>query len=267
MFGFFLVLKAELVRSLIYTRRYLFAAVVQMGLTYGLLLFLVLGYGMYSGEADLSTLLKAQGNRLIAFLVWTFASAAIGLFTSSIQSSAETGVLEQLCMSPHGLSTILLAQAAGATLFQFSYVAVLYAIVTLTVKMNLVLPLGSVLLVLVLTILGLYGFAFIFGGLSLLFKRIGPVAIILRITLLPLAFVNLDGFPTAMKRLAQSAPMLQGTQMLKKLMVDDVSLVELIKSNDMTILVANTAAWLVVGLILFTFMENLSRDKGVLGSY
>ncbi|NLF58282.1 MAG: hypothetical protein GX580_11660, partial [Candidatus Hydrogenedens sp.] len=107
--GFFLVMKAELVRSFIIMRRYWFRTITGMIMGYGMLMVLVAGF-IYSRPQVEENLNKfsdpaAATNFVLGFIIGMFAFGVVGMFTQGIQGMATTGVLEQLCMSPHGLIT------------------------------------------------------------------------------------------------------------------------------------------------------------------
>jgi len=271
--GFLLTLKAELVLYFIYAKRYIFATLFQAVLAYFVIVYFLLNQDLFgSGNGS------EQGTKLVGFLMWMFASQAIGLFTGQIRSAAETGVLEQLCLSPHGLVTIFCARAVGVTSFQFLYVGILYTLVTRTQEIPVNLAPASVALVLVMTLVGLYGVGFILGGLSLMFKRIGQVAILLRIFLLFVVFSpnvfdpGYTGQLLPFKIPLSFVPLYPGTSMLKLLMAPDgtgaaTSLLELAKSGELWLLVINSGLWFAIGVGIFKLCENVSRDRGGLGTY
>ncbi len=267
--GFFLTLKAEFVLYFIYAKRYILATIFQAVFTYAVFFFILLNPNLFR-EATQDINIEAE--RLVAFLMWMFASQAIGLFTGQIRSAAETGVLEQLCLSPHGLVTIFCARAVGVTSFQFLYVSLLFTVVTMSMDISVNLAPGSVALVLGMTLVGLYGVGFILGGLSLMFKRIGQVATLLKILLLLIVFYEYEGSSLLVERLLRFVPLYPGTSMLKRLMVPDkdgvvVALTELIGSGELLILIINSAIWFAIGVGIFKLCENVSRDRGGLGTY
>ena len=107
------------------------------------------------------------------------------------------------------------------------------------------------------------------GGLALLYKRIGPVTMMFRGALLFVtgAMIPVDKFPAALQMAAKFFPMTQGLIMLRKVAVSGDSLWSLIQNGDVLILIINSFSYLILGLGTFKIMENLSRDKGVIGVY
>lgn len=277
--GFGLVLKAEMVRAFIYTKRYPVATGVGLFLQLIMIMaFVPVGVKLASFGADNPGLSKVySAESVMAFLMWGYAASAIGLFTNSIRSSAETGVLEQICTSPHGLVTNFLAKAAVVTFFQTLSLGILCGLIYSFFDLpELNINLMSDALVFFLTLGGLYGLGFALGGLTLLVKRVGQISILLRLAFLPVALMNLGNLPGAnaqtqpvVEGFLRCMPMFHGLDMLKKMILHNASLGDFVASGNPGLpwLVANTAIWLILGLLAFRLMENVCRNHGGLGTY
>lgn len=207
--------------------------------------------------------------QLVGFLLWSFALTLIGIFAEDISGSAVVGVLEQLFLTPTGILRYLICMAIGRTLLQIVPTAILLVIVLLTTGIRLILDPTAIIVILLLTIAGFYGLGLLFGGLALLYKRIGPVTAMVRGALLFAsgALIPIDKFPPYLQTVCKLFPMTQGLIMLRKVTVNGDTLWALIQNGDMSLLVINSLSYLFLGLAVFKIMENLSRDRGVIGVY
>ena len=260
------LLKAEAVREIILARRYLFEAIASLIMLY------VTFMGIYFAVRKLA-IGGADGTiatyQLVGFILWILAMTAIGVFSDDINNNAVIGVLEQIFLSPNGLLRYIICKALSRTLIQIVPLSVLLIIVLLSTGIRLILEPAPLLIILLLTITGFFGLGLIFGGLVLLYKRIGPVSVMVRGVLLFVtgAIIPIDQFPANLQTAAKFFPMTQGLIMLRKVTVDGTSLLELVQNGDMMLLTINSFAYLVLGLFTFKIMENLSRNKGVIGVY
>ncbi|HEX72310.1 MAG TPA: hypothetical protein ENN65_03240, partial [Candidatus Hydrogenedentes bacterium] len=83
--GFFLVMKAEIVRSFIIMRRYWFRTITGMILGYGMLMVLIAGF-IYSRPAVEESMSlfddpTAATNFVLGFIIGMFAFGVVGMFT------------------------------------------------------------------------------------------------------------------------------------------------------------------------------------------
>jgi len=284
--GFFLVLKAELVRSLIIMRRYWFATVIGMLMGYGMLMALILGVmtnRQAVGEQMDQTLGSNATEFALGFIIGVFAFGIVGLFSQGLQGMARTGELEQVCMSPHGLVTNFMAR---------SFVSAVNNIITSTILISLIayslkggkLHFSAIptITLLALTYINLIGFGFMIGGLVLVFKQTGQVAMLIRMGMLALgifATEKINRLPWIAQVLAHALPITDAAICLKLVLIGNV------EQPDGTILYPNGAGfqifahpsfyymiincvlWTFIGISCFKYLENRSRSKGTLGAY
>lgn len=213
--GFFLVMKAELVRSLIIMRRYWFATVISMVMGYSVLLFLVRAFvgGSITPE-------DVQGiiDKLLGLIIGMFAFGIVGMFSSGLQGMARTGELEQLCMSPHGLITNFLARSAVSAVTSIISLSIVLTLLATHVGGRLHAEFLPTVVLLALTYTDLIGFGFMVGGLVLVFKQTGQLATMVRLGLLGLAVVasdRIEQWPTIAKWVAHALPITDAAICLK----------------------------------------------------
>lgn len=310
MTGFFLVLKAEIVRSWIITRRYWFRTLTGIIVGYGMLMALIIGF-MSRGGADLHPIpdasqppavteqstsdaapqdagdkalpgsgvasgLVSDPNKatryVLGFIIGLFAFGIVGLFTQGLQGMAQMGVLEQLCLSPHGLVTNFLARSVVGGVNSIISSGIMLWLITWSLRGSLYWDWAAAPVLLALTFVNLLGFGFMVGGLVLVFKQTGQLAIIVRLVLFGLALF-------AEERLLHGHWLM--TAFLHILPVTDAAIClkhVFIQGGGMSVfafeapycfyfLLVNCVFWTSLGIACFKIMENHSRHKGTLGAY
>ncbi len=279
MLSFFLVMKAEVVRTFIIMRRYWFRTITGMIIGYGMLMVLIAGF-IYSRpmmEKSLTALDNpaAATNFVLGFIIGMFAFGVVGMYTQGLQEMAQTGVLEQLCMSPHGLIFNFLARTAISSVMTVLSSSVMIYMVVFTVGGKLYFEGLPVITVLALTFINLLGFGFMVGGLVLVFKQVGQVAILIRMGLFALAVFAREemlqqGWGIA--ALMHVLPITDAAICLKHVLIHDQGrvsghFVPVYTHPSFFWLVISCVAWTAIGVVVFQAMENLSRSKGTLGAY
>lgn len=281
--SFFLVMKAELVRTFIVMRRYWFRTLTGMAMGYGMLLVLIAGFMVSKdqvaaaanskfGDAEQAT------NFVLGFIIGMFAFGVVGMFTQGIQSMAGTGVLEQLCLSPHGLVTNFLARCTVGAVTTVLSSSIMVWMVTVTVGGKLHFDPLAIFVLLALTFVNLLGFGFMMGGLVLVFKQVGQVAILIRMGLFALAIFAKEELLNqgwALAAFVHALPITDAAILLKWALISNQGIVgdnydnytSVFLHPSMRFLVLNCIVWTALGMSVFKFMENYSRSKGTLGTY
>ncbi len=231
-----------------------------------MLMFLFLGITFFVGSGELVT--DQLGPSLLGYVVWLYATVAIGTMAHGLREEAQQGTLEQWYMSPVPPSVVQF----GRTLASFSVttVTVLLVMLPLITFLSIEFPWRwSSIPIFVVMLLGVYGFGFVVGGAALLFKQIGPLANMIQNMLLFLngAFLPVEHFPGWLERFARTLPTTQGIIVLRQIIFDDLSLGMLWQTGALPQLLINSALYLAVGLLVFAYVERLARQRGLLGQY
>ncbi len=208
-------------------------------------------------------------NWLLGFIIGVFAFGIVGMFTQGLQGMARTGVLEQLCMSPHGLIKNFLARTAVASISTIMSSAITVWLVAITVGGELHFSALPVLALLVLTFTNLLGFGFMVGGLVLVFKQVGQVALIVRMVLFALAiFATEDLLDNGwvLAGIMHALPITDAAICLKLVLLKGVG-TDIFSHACFYWLILSCVCWTVIGMVCFRFMEDWSRSKGTLGAY
>ncbi len=269
--GFFLVLKAEVIRSLIIMRRYWFATLTGLVISYGFLMLVILAF--VSGQDALAQWSENIFDKVVGFLIGIFAMGLVGMFTQGLQGMARTGELEQVCMSPHGLVTNFLARSFVAAVTSILTYTVLLSLLAASLQGTIYLDPLATIVVLALTYTNLIGFGFMVGGLVLVFKQTGQVAMIIRLVLLLIAVGSeeIAQLPGWFRAIAHCVPITDAAISLKYVLVRGQQVNGEFQSvflhSSFYFLILNAVVWTLIGIACFRYLENWSRDKGTLGAY
>lgn len=119
------------------------------------------------------------------------------------------------------------------------------------------------------TLFGFLGFGYVMGGITLIFKQVGPSAEILRSMLLFIngTFLPVEYMPTWLKTVAQALPSTQGILVMRRVALDDASLADVWADGSLVFLVAHSGLFLLFGLLFFGYCERVARRQGTLGQY
>ena len=264
------VLYAEILRELITLRRYFLESLSGLVMVYILFLGFFFSSQGFSGQPVFQTNHSTDlAYRAVGFILWLFALNSVGHFSNAIRDESHIGVMEQIALSPSGLIVDLWGRAIGKTLVDFVTIGLVLISIMVTADISLSFPPFSVGIIFILTLLGLSGLAFFFGGLTLIYKRLGNVTIVVRFAFLILtgAITPIENFPFWLQIISKTLPMTQGLKILRLFMIENKSFAYILESGDLLILIVNSAFYIITGLISFKFFEKIARNRGLLGVY
>ncbi len=267
--GFFLVLKAEIVRGFIIARRYWFASLTGIVVGYGMLFMLITA--LMTGSEQIADMAEDAVGGALKLIIGIFAFGIVGLFSQGLQGMARTGELEQVCMSPHGLVTNFLARSFVAALSSILSLSLVIWLIALSFggRGTLQFDFLPTVTLLALTYVNLIGFGFMVGGLVLIFKQTGQIAILIRLGMIGLAFPaqeNINQWPLFLQTIIHVLPVTNAAICLNDVLIEGVG-TAVFGYRAFYFLILSCVIWTAIGISLFRYMEDWSRDKGTLGAY
>jgi ABC-2 type transport system permease protein len=171
-------------------------------------------------------------------------------------------------MSTMPIGLLLIGRTLATVVITTVEVAVAFVPLALLLGIRLpwtweILPLGA------LTLAGLYGFGYIVGGATLIFKQVESLANLLQNLLLFLngALLPVALLPPVVERFALALPSTWGIIALRQAMFEGATLATLWADGVLPHLLLNTAVYFVGGLILYQLCETYARRRGLLGQY
>ncbi len=222
-----------------------------------LMLFLLVFFGLQSFGAGTETL---KGS-LVGFSMWIFAAMAYSELSWSLIEEARNGTLEQLYLTPSSFRRISGYLVISSFMFQFILFTVFLGIMLLITGQTLALNPGVVVLI-GLTLLSVYGLGYIMGGLSLVFKKVQAGNQILQFMFI--LFLVLPSFTD--HPIIYFTPISWGNVLINRMLIRGISLFDL-TVLEFSILFINSAIYLLIGVVIFTYLEKVAKQRGLLGHY
>jgi len=262
------LVRAETLRSLLLTVRYPLELVVGLGIMYSIFMGLFLGASAL--VRDPQVLSASLDGFVISYVMWFFVISAISRLAFQIQMEAQIGVLEQIVLNYPRLLLLLLVRSVvdfGGSLVVVAILLLSIMATTgkwLTVGAEHILPL---LLLLVLTVAGIYGFGLIFAGMALVYKRIGQVGSIVQFAFFLLAYLPIEQLSTGARVLLYALPLTLGLRLIKLIAVQHGNV---FSEGNLVLLLAlalDSALYLLAGAAVFRLCERQARLDGRLGQY
>lgn len=228
---------------------------------------------VYFGQAVLggrySTLLEASTGlgdyptyALIGYTLWWVSSSPIEAYVWGVRRELQRGTFETNVLSPSSLTAILLGLALSWMLMDSILMIIVFLIGVFLFK----IPLSAVIVlkslpVILLSLLTFLGFGFLFAGLVMLLKNIGPFAQLFEFGMLFFSgvFFPLTLMPSWVQSFAEIIPLTHA-----------ISTVRTIFSGGGYSQASSSIGWLVIlaplywliGYLLFRWAEKLTRVIG-----
>lgn len=265
------LVKAEVYREYLFAKRYAVEVGVRLFTVYAFFLVLFLVSKSLGGPEKLGALgmMNLSAYQLVGFAMWLFSLMALGAVSDDIAYGSQMGVLEAIWLTPHAPLTIVCVRALIKGLYELLFLTLFVGVGMMTTGIRLAPRILPALAVLAITLAGLFGLGLLFGGLALVYKRIGPVTSIVRTSFLFLtgALVPLSVLPEALKTVAVFLPMTDGVALIQGLLVDNAPLQDVFGSVRMLRCLLNAIAYLSLGILAFWGFERKARKEGLLAVY
>jgi ABC-2 type transport system permease protein len=232
------------------------------------LLFIGLFYGV-SGHFDAGApgLSRTLDGLVLGTCMWFFAISIMNQVRVILEMEAVTGTLEQLFLAPVRFVTVLFIRSFSGFVYSVIAVVILLLLIMATTGRWLSFPFWPTALVFVLTALGIHGLALVMGGLSLVFKRLGQLNMIVQFGFIFLAYPPIESLSPAWQKVAYSFPLARGMTILRGLVVDGWSITGAEFGMNIVSLIANSAVYFLIGWAAYLLCERVAKEFGLLGHY
>jgi ABC-2 type transport system permease protein len=205
---------------------------------------------------------------LLGFVGYIFFHMQTNRLFWGLLGEMQSGTLEQMYLSPLSSWLLTIGLEAAAVVEAALSAIVLYLLIELLVPVAMPLRWAAAL-PLVTLVVGSVGYSLILGGLTLLFKRLEILKEVFQFVVMIFGgvFVSLDHMPGWMAAIARFLPLTPGVEVLRKILLEGVSLVELSSSGTLLWLLSSAAVYLVLGIGIFRWCERIAKRRGTLGQY
>ncbi len=188
--------------------------------------------------------------------------------SGSLRDEAQSGTLEQMYMSPLPSWVILVGRVIATFMTSTAMVAIVGGILMLWLGISLPLT-WQALPPFVLTMLGLFGFGYAFGGATLALKQVGALPNLVTNMMLFLngALPPVHFLPSTLETIARLLPTTQGIIVIRKITFEGDSLSSLWADGSLVYLTLHSAGFLIAGWVIFAAAERVAKRRGTLGQY
>lgn len=206
----------------------------------------------------------------IGFMMWNVVLGVMQTMGWQIQSESQFGTLENIMIASGGLLKLLLARSL-AGLIQSVIVIFVEAFLIFLIfkvpfaKVSPLLSLNMIMLFL-LSIVGMYGFGFILGGIGIVLKRIGAIAELVNYMFLFSAglLFPLSDAPRIIQDVGNFIPLSLGIDLMRKNYLGNGSIFQH-DLAEFAIFCLQSLIYMIVGLVFFKLMIDFARKKGIIG--
>lgn len=252
------VLNANIRREYILLKRYLPNTVAMLITFYVIFLGMFFGISLVGDPSTQDTNIQYV---IVNYIFWFMTMAVVNDIGWQITNEATQGTLEQLGMSPMGIWKIMSTRLISTTVLDFIMIVGLLYLSMFTAGQWLNVDIISILPVLILTLISMFGLGLIIAGFTMILKQIQAFLQILQFILAGLTFVPLSVAP-----FLAYFPFVKGIDMVREIMINGVSISEFAMA-DYLILIFNAVFYFALGLFVFLSCERYAMRKGLLAHY
>jgi ABC-type transport system involved in cytochrome c biogenesis permease component len=179
-----------------------------------------------------------------------------------VREESDLGTLEQLCLAPMGLPSLIVFRCAADTVRIMPVVLVVAGMVSLRQQVGRILLMVSVIVFSMN--MGMLGIGFFLGSLTLIVKRLGFIPNLASVALLPFALFPPGELPQGVDVLGSVLPFAHGVRLIG----------HVLKGSSVTLWISGllklcvlSGLWLVLGVRCFVMAERFAKDRGLLGKH
>lgn len=198
---------------------------------------------------------------IVGYFLWMLAINSFSSIATEMRAEANWGTLERLALTPFGFGNIMLVKSFAKLLISFVTSSVVLISMMLLTGTVLHVDVVTIVPILVLTVASAFGCGFAIGGLTVLYKNVQSLTMLLQ-----LVFIGLIGAPAFNQGLLTYLPLVQGSALLQRAMQEGVRIWEF-AAFDLFVLCLTGVGYLGVGFLFFQLCQRRARRLGVLGDY
>lgn len=202
--------------------------------------------------ADYRTLL------LVGYIAWTLSISAISSVGNEISSELSKGTFYRKMHSKYPLVILYLGDLIASFVTQIVVIAGLLIIAKVFWNVSISFSF-TIVIALIINLLGMYGIGLIVGGLSVLYKRIGAIVLLIQLGML---FIT-DTIPISQSLLAVTKviPLTSCNEVIRTCLSNNVD------TYSFVMLLLSSAIWIIIGGIVFYMSIRKAKRRGNLLYY
>jgi len=221
------------------------------------LLFLSIFAGsQYITFGGVSLLGTEPAHKLLGFLFYFATISGLSGIPGVLEDEAKTGTIANIFTSRFAPWIVLCIKSVVNLVFGLAYVALIWVISSVTIRVTAPVG-GRSLCAVLLSYVGMIGLGLGFGGLALVFKRVGTLLNVVNLGLFVLAIY--PGMPSMFARLT---PFTHGLSLLRSAVSGSPAIV-----SDFFSLIGISLVYLVAGVFSFNKLVVVAKTRGSIGVY
>ena len=252
------VISANVRKVVIELLRYLPNTISLIITFYVIFLAMFLGISVVGDPATVEANLRFA---IVGNAFWFLLLLGVSSMGWELTTEATRGTLEQLAMSPVGMTRILFARMLGTLGVHLLITIGMLTLTMLTAGQWLSFDVPLLVAVLAPTFVSVVGLGYMVAGLALVYKQISALLQVMQFVFLAFAFVPLSVAPWL-----ELAPVVKGIDMVRLGLVDGATLASF-GARDWVSLLVNGVVYLTLGLLAFWLAERRAVNRGLLGQY
>ena len=212
---------------------------------------------------------RLQAASLIGFLVWKLCTGVLVALPRMVEEEASTGTLENVIVTSYiPFITLFFFRVIAQTIRSCLEVALLGVVLTFVFRLPLTVSPTAVLIIF-LTLAGVWGVGFSLTGLALIYKNVGSVTSLIAYLAFTIsgAFVPINSLGLIFTILKFTFPMTCGIDILRGVMLDGYDLNFLVRNGSLLGLMLQTTLMLGIGYIILNYSLKRVKKRGELGVY
>jgi ABC-2 type transport system permease protein len=264
LYDFLLLVKAEVKRDYIYMKRYPLEILSFLFFMYLILLAILFGFHQLS---DGMTNLLNREKMVLGYALMQFVLSTQMGWSGQIQNESQTGTLEQLSISGHSLAEVLLARGIAQLprqIISFYLLLSAYVFSLKSLKIDILHSIPETIFFLTIMAIGIFGLAYIFAGITLLFKRVGFFFQIINFAFLGLFWQNRSTLNSSLVTfIYDHFPLTLGMTQLQNSLYFNQKIIFI----EVSSFVIHSILFCIFGYLVFIWIEKIARNKALLSQY
>lgn len=228
--------------------------------------FIVIGIMFFVGQGQITG--EQVTTTILGFIITMYATESVSSMSWELMGEAQAGTLEQMYMSPAPTQIVILGRSIASMISATLQMLLLTSVILLLFRVQI--PLNwQMLPILGITMIGLFGIGYLVGGMTLVFKQVGPLANLLQnfVIMANGTFLPVAMMPVWLGTIVQFVPSTLGIILLRRVALEGASLSSLVSDNSLLILTLHSIAFFIIGWLGFAFCERYAKRQGSLGQY
>src|SRR5579859_31360 len=209
-----------------------------------------------------------MASMLVGYLLWYYVTMIVDDMGATLIDEARAGTLEQMFISPNPIGFTFVGRVLGHLFLSSIQLLFVGGILIWSLKLPFQWSLDAIPVAMI-ALFGLFGFGFMLGGVSLIFKQVTSMLWVISNGLLFLngSLVPAEQFPAWLLLIARILPSTIGISVLRSMLLNRLTISDVWNNGSLPLLLLHSTAYLVVGWLMLQWCIGYVKRHGTLGHY